>query len=249
MNFLNLKDKNILITGSSRGIGAGIAQELSNQGANIIMTYANSQESANIVLNQLNSQGQHLLVNLKINDSDSVNNCIKAVIEKYGSIDGLVNNAGITADQLLLRMKQDDFSKVLDTNLLGTFLCTKAVAKFMLKQKKGSIVNITSVIGQTGNAGQSNYAASKAGIEAFSKSLAQELASRNIRLNCVAPGFIATEMTEKLSDDQKSKIFEKIPLAKYGTVEDIAYSVAFLLSDRAKYITGHTLNVNGGLYM
>ncbi len=191
----------------------------------------------------------HLLLKLDIADEASVASAFEEISAKWGRIDGLVNNAGVTRDQLLLRMKTDDFQAVLDTNLKGTFLCTRAAAKMMLKARSGSIVNITSVIGEMGNAGQSNYAASKAGTEGFSKSVAQEIGSRSIRVNCVAPGFIVTDMTDAMTEQAKAAILSKVPLGTLGDVDDVANAVSFLLSDEAKYITGHTLSVNGGMYM
>jgi 3-oxoacyl-[acyl-carrier protein] reductase len=193
---------------------------------------------------------RHLCLSLKVDDEASVDTVFATFLEKMGGIDGLVNNAGITKDTLILRMKAEDFDSVIRTNLRGTFLCTRAATKAMLKGKiGGSIVNITSVIGESGNAGQSNYAASKAGIEGFSKSIALEVGSRGIRVNCVAPGFITTEMTEVLTDAQKQTILSKVPLQTLGDVQDVANAVAFLLGPESKYITGQTLNVNGGLYM
>lgn len=200
------------------------------------------------MLKSLPGEG-HFCLKMNVADETSVTQGIDQVLERMGEVDGVVNNAGITADGLLLRMKSDDFQKVIDTNLKGTFLVTRTFAKAMIKARKGSIVNITSVIGQTGNAGQANYAASKAGVEAFSKSVALELASRGIRVNCVAPGFISTEMTGVLSDEVKAKILGKIPQGIYGTPEDVASCVGFLLSSDSKYITGQTLSVNGGMFM
>lgn len=243
-----LQDKKILVTGSSRGIGAGIVKTLAAEGASVGVTYSSKRDAAEQVLKDLPGSG-HILLELKIDDEASVEAAFETFAGKMGRIDGLVNNAGITRDTLLLRMKSADFDAVINTNLRGTFLCTRAAAKLMLKARSGSIVNITSIIGEMGNAGQANYAASKAGIEGLSKSVAQELASRGIRVNCVAPGFIATEMTEVLSDQQKKAILEKVPLGTLGDVEDVARAVAFLLSSEARYITGHTLSVNGGLYM
>jgi len=243
-----LSQKKILVTGSSRGIGAGIARLLADEGAQVGITYSSSEAQARDVLASLKGSG-HIMVPLQVGDEASVTQAFATVLEKFGALDGLVNNAGITKDQLLLRMKEEDFQQVLDINLKGTFLCTKAAIKPMMKARAGSIVNITSVIGQTGNAGQANYAASKAGTEAFSKSIAQEVGSRQIRVNCVAPGFIVTDMTDKLTDDQKTAILSKVPLESLGQVDDVAHAVAFLLSDKARYITGHTLSVNGGLYM
>jgi 3-oxoacyl-[acyl-carrier protein] reductase len=186
---------------------------------------------------------------MQVADEASVEKGFAEVLTAFGGLDGLVNNAGITKDQLLLRMKAEDFDAVMDVNLKGTFMCTRIAVKHMMKARSGSIVNITSVIGQTGNPGQSNYAASKAGTEGFSKSIAQEVGSRKIRVNCVAPGFIVTDMTDKLTDAQKEAILSKVPLQDLGNTDDISHAVAFLLSDKSRYITGHTLSVNGGLYM
>ncbi len=243
-----LSGKKIMVTGSSRGIGAGIARLLADEGAHIAITYSSSEGPARDVLASLKGTG-HMIVSLQVADEASVSAAFAKVLETFGTLDGLVNNAGITKDQLLLRMKQEDFQSVMDTNLKGTFLCTKLAVKTMMKARKGSIVNITSVIGQTGNAGQANYAASKAGVEAFSKSIAQEVGSRQVRVNCVAPGFIVTDMTDQLTEEQKTGILSKVPLETLGQTEDVAHAVAFLLSDKARYITGHTLSVNGGLYM
>ncbi len=240
--------KSYVITGGSRGIGAGIATHLADEGARVCITYSSRPDSAEAVLSKLKGE-DHLSVQLKLEDESSVNEAFKTIFNTFGTIDGLVNNAGITSDQILLRMKSDEFKKVINTNLNGTFLCTKAALRPMLKAKAGSIVNITSVIGQTGNAGQANYAASKAGIEAFTKSVAQEVASRNIRLNCVAPGFIETEMTDILTPEQKQEIFAQIPMKQLGEVLDIAQAVSFLLSNKSKYMTGQTISINGGLFM
>lgn len=245
---LRLADKTVLVTGASRGIGSGIALRLANEGARIAVAYSASAEGADRVLSMLPGTG-HMKIQIQVSDENSVTAGFDEIMKQFGRLDGLVNNAGITRDQLLLRMKVEDFQTVLDTNLKGTFLCTRAAVKVMMKARSGSIVNITSVIGEMGNAGQSNYAASKAGIEAFGKSIAQEIGSRNIRVNCVAPGFIVTDMTGVLSDSQKSAILSKVPLGTLGEVGDVAAATAFLLSADSKYITGHTLSVNGGLYM
>jgi 3-oxoacyl-[acyl-carrier protein] reductase len=245
---MKLKDKLILVTGSSRGIGAVTAQYLSEQGARVVITYGRSKESAENVFKSLKGQG-HMLVEMDVSDSKSIENAFEKVINEFGSLDGLVNNAGITRDQLLLRMKESDFDEVINTNLKGTFTCTKLAVKVMMKAKKGSIVNVTSVIGQTGGSGQANYAASKAGIEAFSKSIAQEFGSRQVRVNCVAPGFIETDMTEELPAERKQAILAHVPLKLIGEPLDVAHSIGFLLSDESKYITGQTINVNGGMYM
>jgi 3-oxoacyl-[acyl-carrier protein] reductase len=243
-----LSGKKILVTGSSRGIGAGIARLLADEGATVAVTYSSSEGPAREVLASLKGTG-HIIVPLQVGDESSVQAAFAQTLEAFGELDGLVNNAGITKDQLLLRMKEEDFNQVIDINLKGVFLCTKVAVKAMMKARKGSIVNVTSVIGQSGNAGQSNYAASKAGAEAFAKSIAQEVGSRQIRVNCVAPGFIVTDMTDKLTPEQKTGILAKVPLQTLGETDDVAHAVAFLLSDKARYITGHTISVNGGLYM
>ncbi|RYZ75253.1 MAG: 3-oxoacyl-[acyl-carrier-protein] reductase [Proteobacteria bacterium] len=240
--------KKILVTGSSRGIGAGIAKRLAAEGATLAITYASNPAGAETVRASLPGEG-HLILQLNIADEASVEAAFKEISEKWGNLDGLVNNAGITKDTLLLRMKTDDFQSVIDTNLKGAFLCTRAAVKMMLKARTGSIVNITSVIGEMGNAGQANYAASKAGVVGFSKSIAQEVASRSIRVNCVAPGFIVTDMTDALNDKAKEAILAKVPLNTLGDVDDVANAAAFLLSNESKYITGHVLSVNGGMYM
>ncbi len=243
-----LENKKILVTGGSRGIGAGIVQSLAQAGAQVAFTYSSREDAAVKVLKDLPGTG-HKTLQMDISSETSIQDASQKLLEEWGELDGLVNNAGITKDQLLLRMKSEDFDQVIQTNLRGSFLVTKAFLKSFVKSRKGSIVFITSVIGQTGNAGQANYAASKAGTEAFSKSLALEIASRGIRSNCVAPGFIATEMTDVLSDEQRAKILSQIPLASIGQTEDVAYAVRYLLSDAAKYMTGQTININGGLFM
>lgn len=248
MDSKRLNNLKVVVTGASRGIGAEIAKHLATEGAIVAITYSSNPEKAQGILNGLSGKG-HLCVRLDVTEEASVNAAFSEILEKWGQIDGLVNNAGITKDNLMLRMKTEDFDQVIAANLRGTFLCTKAVLKSMLKSRRGSIVNITSVIGQTGNPGQANYAASKAGTEAFSKSVALELASRNIRSNCVAPGFIQTEMTDKLTEDQKKGILDKVPLQAMGMGVDVAHAVCYLLSDESRYVTGHTINVNGGLYM
>jgi 3-oxoacyl-[acyl-carrier protein] reductase len=243
-----LEGKRIVVTGSSRGIGAGIASWLAQEGATLVLTYSSNEAAASAVAQALPGTG-HKSLSLNVADEASVDAFFTKALEA-GPINGLVNNAGITRDQLILRMKTDDFDAVVGTNLRGTFLCTRAAIKAMFKAKiTGSIVNITSVSGEMGNAGQSNYSASKAGVEGMTKALAKEVASRGIRLNCVSPGFIVTEMTDALSDDQKAKIQSGISLGSLGETEDIAAAVAYLLSDEARYITGHTLSVNGGLYI
>ena len=248
MIYDSLQGKKIFVTGGSRGIGAAIVQLLAQNGAHVAFTYSSRKESAESILKDLPGSG-HLILQMNLSDENSVQECMKQLTEAWSEVDGVVNNAGITKDQLLMRMKTEDFDSVINTNLRGNFLIIKALSKIMMKARRGSIVNITSVIGQTGNAGQSNYAASKAGLIAFTKSIAQEIGSRNVRLNCVAPGFIVTEMTGALNEDQKLAIQNKVPLETLGQPEDVAHAVLFLLSDESKYMTGHTLNVNGGLYM
>lgn len=246
---MNLQDKNIFITGSSRGIGAGVAVKLAGMGAKVTITYGKSKDQAQKVFEDLPGEG-HLLLHLDITDEESVKAAVETAIAKWdGKIDGLVNNAGITRDQLILRMKKEDFDDVYTTNLRGSFFTTKLLLKPMMKLRKGSIVNISSVVGSMGNAGQSNYSASKAGLEAFSRSIAKEIGSRGIRVNSLAPGFIQTDMTDALSEAQKESLLKDLPISRLGTVDDIAESVAFLLSDASSYITGHTLHVNGGMFM
>jgi 3-oxoacyl-[acyl-carrier protein] reductase len=246
---MDLTGKKILVTGGSRGIGAGIVQHLASLGAHVAFTYSSNQTSAEKILSDLKNPENHMMVQMDVSSQESMEKAISTVLEKFQTLDGLVNNAGITKDQLILRMGLEDFDQVYNVNLRGAFYCAKLVLKPMLKARKGSIVNISSVVGHTGNPGQTNYTATKAGIEGFSRSLALELASRNIRSNCVAPGFIESDMTHELTDEQKEKMFSRIPLGKVGSAQDVANAVAFLLSDSSSYITGHTLHVNGGLYM
>lgn len=245
---LNLNGKKILVTGGSRGIGEGIVKRLASLGATVAFTYTSRPEAAEEVLKSLPGSA-HFHLKMDVKSQESVQEGVTQAIERLGGLDGLVNNAGITKDQLLLRMSEQDFKEVVDTNLTGTFFCAKAVLKPMMKARQGSIVNLSSVVAQMGNPGQANYVASKAGIEGFTRSLALEIASRNIRVNAVAPGFIATDMTDKLTPEQKEAISKNIPLGTLGEPKDIADAVAFLLSDMSRYITGQVLQVNGGLYL
>lgn len=245
---LNLQNKKFFVTGGSRGIGAGIVKMLAKYGASVAFTYSTNEAKAQELLKSLPGSDHHCF-QLDVSNLSSVDVTVSKVIELWPEIDGVVNNAGITKDQLLLRMKAEDFSQVIQTNLTGVFAVTKAFSKQMLKNRKGSFVNISSVIGSTGNAGQANYAASKGGLEAFTKSVALELASRGIRANCVAPGYIKSDMTESLTEEQLKNFNEKIPLKRAGDTEEVATVVAFLLSDAASYITGQTLHVNGGMYL
>lgn len=248
MNDTMLSGKKILVTGGSRGIGAEIVKSLAAAGAQVAFTYSSNQDSAKKILESLPGEGHRVLA-MNVADEASVTAALETLMTDWKDFDGLVNNAGITKDGLLMRMKAEDFDSVINTNLKGTFYLTKAITKVMMKARKGSVVQITSVIGQTGNAGQANYAASKAAVVAFSKSVALELGSRGVRVNCVAPGFIETDMTEVLSAETKQKIMDKIPLQRMGSPKDVADAVKFLLSDQSAYITGHTLSVNGGMFM
>ncbi len=243
-----LEGKKILVTGGSRGIGAGIVEACAEHGAQVAFTYSNNRDLSEKILKNLPGNG-HMVTEMKMESNESVQSAIDEVLEKFKNLDGVVNNAGITKDQLVLRMSTEDFDKVYEVNLRGGFLCSKYCLKAMLKARAGSFVHITSVVAQTGNAGQTNYSATKAGLEAFSKSLAHEIASRGIRSNCVAPGFIQTDMTDKLTEEQKTALATQIPQGTIGSPKDVANAVIFLLSDLSKYITGQTINVNGGLYM
>jgi 3-oxoacyl-[acyl-carrier protein] reductase len=244
----DVKNLNVIITGGSRGIGKGIALAFAKKGANIAFTYSSSSSSASTLEKQLNSFG--IKSKSYKSDASSYNESIDLVNKissDFDSIDVLINNAGITKDNLLMRISEDDFDDVINVNLKSVFNMTKAVQKTMLKQRKGSIINMSSVVGVKGNAGQSNYAASKAGIIGFSKSIALELGSRNIRTNVIAPGFIETEMTEKLPEETIKQWRNGIPLKRGGTVEDVANLCLFLASDSSSYITGQVINVDGGM--
>ena len=243
-----LEGKRIVVTGASRGIGAGVARYLAARGARVAITYTSQPDAAAAVLGSLAGAG-HLSQKLDVTDGTSVESAFKHIQAEFGGIDALVNNAGVTRDQLLMRMKEDEFDTVIATNLRGAFLCCKAVMRTMLKARGGAIVNVSSVIGQMGNAGQSNYAASKAGLEGFTRSVALEVGSRGIRVNAVAPGYIVTDMTDALNEEQRQSVADRVPLARLGSVDDVAAAVAFLIDDQARYITGQVLQVNGGLYM
>lgn len=243
-----LRDKVAIVTGASRGIGRATALALASEGANVVVNYASSQASADKVVAEITAMGsQAIALPADVSKADQVDRLVNAVMEKWGRVDVLVNNAGITRDTLLLRMKPEEWQAVIDLNLTGVFLCTRAVSKIMLKQRSGRIINITSVAGQMGNPGQANYSAAKAGVIGFTKTVAKELASRGITVNAVAPGFIATDMTSDLNAEE---ILKFIPLNRYGQPEEVAGMIRFLAADpAAAYITGQVMNVDGGMVM
>lgn len=245
-----LSGKAALVTGASRGIGRAIAIDLAKNGADIAINFSGNEEKANEVVKEIEALGREAFsIRANVASSDEVNEMIKEVIERFGRLDILVNNAGITRDNLILRMKESEWEDVININLKGVFNCTKAVARQMMKQRAGRIINISSIVGIAGNAGQANYVASKAGIIGLTKTAAKELASRNITVNAIAPGFIATDMTDELDDHLKEEMLKQIPLSRFGKPEDIANIVAFLASDKASYITGQTICVDGGMVM
>ncbi|HAT4246269.1 TPA: 3-oxoacyl-[acyl-carrier-protein] reductase [Clostridium perfringens] len=245
-----LKDKVAIVTGGTRGIGRAIALKLADQGANIVINYRNSDKEAEELKSILEGKGVKVLtVKCDISNFEDSKNLMDKCKEVFGKIDILVNNAGITKDTLIMRMKEEDFDNVIDVNLKGTFNCAKHASAIMLKQRFGKIINMTSVVGIAGNAGQVNYAASKAGVIGLTKSLAKELGSRGITVNAVAPGFINTDMTASLSEKVKEEASKNIPLKRLGDPEDVANLVGFLASDSANYITGQVINVDGGMVM
>ena len=238
-----------LVTGASQGIGRACALALAEGGAAVALAARNEEKLAQVAQEITAKGGQAATFRMDVSNEDEVKSAVKAAIERFGKIDILVNNAGMTRDTLLLRMKRSDWDSVLQTNLSGAFFCTQAVVGSMIKQRWGRIINITSVFGQTGQAGQANYSASKAGLIGFTMAMAREVASRSITVNAVAPGYIETAMTEGLSAELKSKVNEMIPLGRAGTDNEIAHAVKFLASEEAGYITGHVLKVNGGMLM
>ena len=247
---MKLEGKVALVTGASRGIGRATALALAEAGANVVVNYAGSTDKANEVAEQIRAIGREAITyQCNVSDSDAVQAMIKDTIAKFGKLDILVNNAGITRDNLLMRMKEDEWDDVIDTNLKGVFLCTKAFTRQMMKQRSGRIINVASIVGVIGNPGQANYVAAKAGVIGLTKSTARELASRGITVNAIAPGFITTDMTDELTDEQKEAMLQQIPLAKFGQASDIANAVLFLASDDANYITGQTLHIDGGMVM
>ncbi len=243
-------DKKVaVITGASRGIGAEIARTLANDGFNVVITYAGNEQKAIEVQKSIETvtDAKVTVLQLDIADEESIKSMVAKVKEEYGKIDVLVNNAGITNDMLVMQMKKDDFTSVINTNLVGTFQVTQAVLKLMARKRQGSIINLSSVIGITGNIGQANYAASKAAVMAFTKSVAKEYGRRNIRVNSVAPGFIQTDMTDTLPEEYKAEVLSKIPLNRLGEAKEVADLVSFLASDKSQYITSQTFVIDGGM--
>lgn len=246
-DFLN---KVALVTGGSRGIGRAIAQEFARRGAQVVLSYAGNEAAAiETVKAIVDAGGKAKAMRFDVADSEACSQAIEDVVKEFGRIDVLVNNAGVAIDGLLMRFKDADWDKTLDTNLKGAFMLMRAVSRPMMKQKAGAIVNVSSIVGEMGNGGQAAYSASKAGLIGLTKSVARELASRNIRVNAVTPGFITTDMTAALSPELKEKMSAAIPLSRIGNAEEVAAAVAFLASDAASYITGEILKVNGGMYM
>ncbi|SFG02228.1 3-oxoacyl-[acyl-carrier-protein] reductase [Sporolactobacillus nakayamae] len=247
---MGLEGKTALVTGASRGIGRSIAIKLAQLGASVIVNYSGNKVRAEETAAQIQSVGSEALIwQCDISDEKAVQEMVKESIAHFGKLDIVVNNAGITRDGLLMRMKEEDWDAVLNTNLKGVFLVTKAVLRPMMRQKKGRIINVASVVGILGNPGQANYVAAKAGVIGLTKATAREVASRGITVNAVAPGFIVTDMTDQLSDDVKNKMKQEIPLGQLGSPDDVAGAVAFLASDDSKYMTGQTLSIDGGMSM
>lgn len=243
-----LKGKVAVVTGASRGIGRAIALTLAKYGADVVVNYSGSKEKAEAVAEEIREMGQRAeVVQADVSKAEDCENLFAKAVQTFGTVDILVNNAGITRDGLAVRMREEDFDKVIDTNLKGAFLCMKQAGAIMMKKRKGRIINISSVVAIYGNAGQINYCAAKAGIIGMTKSLAKELAGRNVTVNAVAPGYIDTDMTAVLSDKVKEAVLAQIPLKRMGTPEDIAETVAFLASDKSSYITGQTIQVDGGM--
>ncbi|AFH64275.2 3-ketoacyl-ACP reductase [Paenibacillus mucilaginosus K02] len=245
-----LTGKVALVTGASRGIGRAIAVALAEAGADVVVNYAGSEGAASETVQAVEALGRKAVkIKANVGQSQEVDDMFKQVLETFGRIDILVNNAGITRDNLIMRMKEEEFDQVIETNLKGVFNCIKAATRPMMKQRSGRIINISSVVGALGNAGQMNYVAAKAGVIGMTKTAAKELASRGITVNCVAPGFIETDMTDKLNEELRQALLTQIPLARLGQPEDIAKAVRYLASEDASYLTGQTIHVDGGMYM
>ena len=245
---MTLNNKISLVTGGTRGIGREVALALAKEGSDVAISYTSNEELALNIVEEIKNLGVNsIAVEANVANNDDVVNMIKTVEEKLGTIDILVNNAGITKDNILIKMSEEDWDSVLDVNLKGVFLCSKAVARAMMKKRYGKIINISSVVGINGNPGQSNYSASKAGVIGFTKSIAKELASRGIRINAIAPGFIETDMTNALKDEIKNEMMKNIPLNSFGQPKDIAHLALFLASEKSDYITGEVIKVDGGM--
>lgn len=245
-----LAGKTAIITGASRGIGAEIARKFAADGAKVVVNYSGSQEKAEAVVADIQDNGgEAIAVKANVSDAESVKAMVDETMKAFGSVDILVNNAGITRDNLMMRMKDDEWDDVINTNLKGVFICTKAVTRQMMKQRAGRIINIASIVGVMGNAGQANYVASKAGVIGLTKTTARELASRGITANAVAPGFITTDMTDQLTEEVQKAMLGQIPLGRFGAPEDVAKAALFLASDDASYMTGQTLHLDGGMVM
>lgn len=245
-----LNEKTAVVTGASRGIGRAIALDLAKNGCNVVVNYSRNEAKANEVVDEIKSLGRNAIaVKADVSNSEEVQNMMKEAVAAFSSIDILVNNAGITKDNLLMRMKENEWDDVININLKGVFNCTKAVTRQMMKQRSGRIINVSSIVGVSGNPGQANYVAAKAGVIGLTKSSAKELASRNITVNAIAPGFISTDMTDKLSKEVQDEMLKQIPLARFGDPSDISSVVTFLASEGSRYMTGQTLHIDGGMVM
>lgn len=245
-----LNEKTVVVTGASRGIGRAIALDLAKNGCNVVVNYSGNEAKANEVVDEIKSLGRNAIaVKADVSNSEEVQNMMKEAVAAFSSIDILVNNAGITKDNLLMRMKENEWDDVININLKGVFNCTKAVTRQMMKQRSGRIINVSSIVGVSGNPGQANYVAAKAGVIGLTKSSAKELASRNITVNAIAPGFISTDMTDKLSKEVQDEMLKQIPLARFGDPSDISSVVTFLASEGSRYMTGQTLHIDGGMVM